>query len=300
MRSAHFISAAMGFVALIGAVIGPSGLRAEEKLDTAEILAVAKTSFKADENRLWKSHLTGRFIIVGKDGQADKRNYITFESWVLGDTFRNNSYCDFAVSTFPYARYEDVRTLLLADGALFVTSFSERFKPIGCETRIKQHEFDSSLFRDTYYTVWYHPLTLLKLPFDPTRDDMEGITFKKDKNGILTGTWQPRKNLTCEVQLDSRIGNRAISKKIYSQDKLIHDIKATWKAWPNAGIMLESVSNTTASQNATYTWTLTEFETLKAVNPNKFQPADLGALPGARVIDERDPRNVLINGVPIR
>jgi len=299
MRLKHFLPLAAYLVTVGSVAISAKGLLAEE-LNTAEILAVAKTSFKTDENTLWKSRLEGRFEIVGKDGKADKRTYTTFESWVFGDTLRNNSICDFERSTFPYVRFEDVRTLLLADGSLYRTSFSEQFKPIGCETRINRHEFDSEMLHDTYHTVWYHPLTLLKLAFDPTRDDLDSLTFEKGPNGILIGTWQPKKNLTCEIQLDSRLGNRPISRKIYAQEKLVHEIKATWRQWPNAGMMLQSIANTSAHQNATYTWTLTEFESLKAVNPNKFQPADLGALPGARIIDSRDPRNVLINGQPIR
>ncbi|WP_146115661.1 MULTISPECIES: hypothetical protein [Pirellulaceae] len=300
MHQKHFQQSAVLFLSLVCLIATHRGAVAEKKLDTAEILAVAKASFKTDEDTLWQSRLKGRFEITGKDGLADKQMFTTFESWVVGDTLRNNSLCDFERSTFPYARFEDVRTLLLENGSLYVTSFSDRFKPIGCETRIRRHEFDTEMLHETHFTVWYHPQMLLKLPFNPTREGVDSMTFTKDNNGILHGTWHPNKNARCEIQLNSRIGNRPISNKIYYKDKLVHEINATWKQWPNAGTMLESVTNTYAAQSATYTWTLTEFESLKAVNPNKFQQADLGALPGAREIDERDRNNVLINGRPIR
>ncbi|MBA2117195.1 hypothetical protein [Bremerella alba] len=156
------------------------------------------------------------------------------------------------------------------------------------------------MLSDTYYTAWYHPSTLLILPFNPTRDGLESMKFIKDGNGILHGTYHPSKNVRCEVELDSGIGNRPISANVYVKERVVHEIKATWKVWGNGRTMIETIANTSHGQNATYTWTLTEFDVLQAVNPNQFQQADLGALQGARVIDKRNPNNVLINGFPIR
>lgn len=298
MRQKHFIHWIMSILALAVLIAADCDAVAAEALDTAAVLAEAKASLQADRQLLDKARLRGRFEIMGKDGTASKLMFTNFECWLWGEQLRNNSYCDLKWSTFPYAKFQDVHSLLLKDGSLFVTSFSKHFKPAGCQTRVTRYESDM-LFH-THYTVWEHPATLLTLPFDPTREGIESMTFTKDNNGILYGTYHPRKNIRCDIQLDSNIGNRPIASKIYIKDKLVHDIRAKWKPWPGVGLMMESLENTSTAENATYLWTLTELEPLKAIDPNKFQQADLGALPGGRVIDERDSNKVLINGKPIR
>lgn len=302
MRQKHLLPSIVIILSLLNMVAFSSSVTGEEKLDTAEILAVATGTFKVDQRKLTTARLKGRFEISGKDGKVDTRLFTTFECWVWGDMLRNNSRCDLERSTFPYAWYEETRTLLLDDRSLYVTSFSDRFKPVGCQTRILRSDSEAklNLLFDTHYTVWHHPTTILSLPFAPTRDELETMTFTKDNNGILHGIWHRTKGVRFEVQLDSRIGNRAIAQRIYVKDKLSHDIRATWKPWANGGMMLESVEHTNAVQNATYRWTLTEFDSLKAAPANKFQPDDLGALPGSRVIDTRDPDNILLNRQPKR
>ncbi len=115
---------------------------------------------------------------------------------------------------------------------------------------------------------------------------------------MLHGEWSPRKGIRVEVELDPQIGNRAISNQIYIGEKLSHDIRITWKQWAGGGMMLESVVSTSTGQNKTYRWTLTEFASLKVVPADKFQPSDLGALPGSRIIDARDPDNILPSRQP--
>lgn len=141
---------------------------------------------------------------------------------------------------------------------------------------------------------------MLELAFNPTLDGVETMTFTEDKNGILHGTWFPRKGIRHEIQLDPKIGNRAISRKTYVMQELSHDIRVTWKAWANGGLMLESVAYTLTPRNATYQWTLTEFDSLKAAPANKFQPGDLEALPSSTVIDSRDPDNIQLIRQPMR
>ncbi|WP_207398575.1 hypothetical protein [Bremerella alba] len=132
MRTALCTRIIACFVVVFSVVAAGRCAMSAEELNTAEILAEAKASLKTDRDSLGKARLKGRFEIFGLDGKVEKRMHTTFECWVWGDKLRNNGLCDFDRSTFPHARYDDVRSLLLEDGSLYVTYFSPQLKRVGC------------------------------------------------------------------------------------------------------------------------------------------------------------------------
>lgn len=266
---------------------------AETQPTDAEIVVAITKSMNDDLETLRKAHLQGTLKCIGLDEHDGKITESSFDCYLLEARVRNDSVNKSKSSSSGRLMFDRVHSLLFADNSFAVTRFSSTIKPTGSETTIHTRRPNIELLNNSHFTMWYLPSELRQIPFNPQRDLIDAWTFSRQSDGIVKGTLKPIPGIRHEVMFDRNLGYRPIVVQVFWKDRLIEHFAMKWKQWDGVW-MFASIDNTSDQKKLRVQWTIEKFELPATIDPQKFTEADLGELPGSRVIDERDLRHGVI------
>lgn len=259
-------------------------------------LAEARNALRANEE-LFASGLqcSGTVKVVGIGKHAGREIFSVFDSVISGADFLQDS--TIVKEKTNERRIDDRVISMYLDGSLHVTQFSPRFKPTGCQTRVSQHEAHRPLGAYTGGTCPWHPMKLFELVFDPGRVEASDMAMEPLSESLSKGTLVTSDGVEITVVLDRQAGFRPVSSKWVKDGVTLRRFSLSWTERAGAWyINAFSVEDHIGNQDVRITFD--SFQPLARDPSEVFRLQSLSPCSGSRIIDERDPENVVMRFVP--
>lgn len=251
-----------------------------------EILSkmVAATQADLDNVKIWR--FSGSFDVEGIGEHAGRKFGSNFECITDGVSFLNRSTFD-PVRTTERRSYQQVNSLFTPE-ALFVTRFSPRIKPIGCETRI--HKASTARVSDsTEASIKWCPWKLCVAVLDPRiAFDTRAIdsTLPSGEIRLRLGRKEETADMSYLVGVEPRFGHRIVSMDMAWGGKVYQTSKLEWQE-KDSQWFIKSIVMEEPIMGQRTRLVVNEIDLKPSLSDATFSMESLGMLPESRIIDER-------------
>lgn len=259
--------------------------------DQAELAESLSKVIHTLENTIVRGRFSAGAIQDGRPNSVQTG----FEITSVDGQFRCDSKVDLNRSLLP-GLYD--RVVTVSDGhELYITRFSNRIKPYGCETKISHDDGRGGLISRTSGTLFLHPARYVEFAFNPQSYSAESLNFVAGDAGLLQADIPEAPGVIRTVVIDPQKDWLPVKVEVQRHGKKLEEVLLSWEG---SGVdwYLKEIVDISHQSGQKRLLEIDEFESVDEAKAGGFSLASSELCAGSRVLDSRDPSKVDVKFVP--